>query len=175
MATTSRNRDLIILECIEQNPDATQASLADQLGVAVGTINWHLKRMISKGYLKVRRIERRKLRYLITPEGISLRARLALDYIQTSFNMYRLVRQRAADAITLIKRAGYRSVRVQALGDVADICKLTCLEHDVLVVEDGHAPALEIIGLKVVVDWSPVGEPDFITSEHDPQQADGLD
>jgi len=37
--------DLSLLEKIEQNPDATQASLASQLGVAVGTVNWHLKRL----------------------------------------------------------------------------------------------------------------------------------
>lgn len=67
-------RDLILLEQIEQNPDATQMSLAGNLGVAVGTVNWHLKRLINKGYIKVRRAERHKLRYIITPEGIALRA-----------------------------------------------------------------------------------------------------
>ena len=61
------DRDLTLLEQIAQNPDSTQASLAVQLGVAVGTINWHLKRLIEKGYVKVRRIERRKLRFIITP------------------------------------------------------------------------------------------------------------
>ena len=45
--------DLTILENIEKEPDTTQASLAERLGVAVGTINWHLKRLIEKGYVKV--------------------------------------------------------------------------------------------------------------------------
>jgi DNA-binding CsgD family transcriptional regulator len=89
------DRDLILLEHIEQNPEATQASLAAQLGVAVGTVNWHLKRLIAKGYLKASRLERRKLRYIITPEGLALRARLTLDYIQSSFRLYRLVRERS--------------------------------------------------------------------------------
>ena len=43
-------------------------TFATQLGIAVGTVNWHLKRLISGGcYVKVMRAERRKLRYLITP------------------------------------------------------------------------------------------------------------
>jgi DNA-binding MarR family transcriptional regulator len=66
---STHDRDLILLEQIEQSPDATQASLADQLGVAVGTVNWHLKRLIAKGYVKVKRIERRKLKYIITPKA----------------------------------------------------------------------------------------------------------
>jgi predicted transcriptional regulator len=63
------NRELVLLEQIENDPDVTQASLAAQLGVAVGTVNWHLKRLVAKGYVKVN-AQRRKLRYIITPEGL---------------------------------------------------------------------------------------------------------
>ena len=52
---TARN----LLEHIERDPDVTQASLAAQLGVAVGTVNWHLKRLVAKGYVKVKRAKRR--------------------------------------------------------------------------------------------------------------------
>ena len=58
---TSTERDLVILEHIEQDPDITQADMASRLEVAVGTINWHLKRLIEKGYVKVSRAERKKL------------------------------------------------------------------------------------------------------------------
>ncbi len=145
------NRDLTILERIEQDPDATQASLAAQLGVAVGTINWHLKRLIAKGYIKVRRVERRKLRYLITPEGLALRARLTLDYIQTSFHLYRLVRQRMLEALEGISKAGYDSIRLEGDGDVADVCRLTCLEQNIAIVDRSDVPLVTLHGLKVAV------------------------
>jgi len=48
-------RDLTLLEHIEYDPDISQASLSVKLGVAVGTVNWHLKRLIAKGYVKVKR------------------------------------------------------------------------------------------------------------------------
>jgi DNA-binding MarR family transcriptional regulator len=83
------SREMILLEQIENDPNITQASLATQLGVAVGTVNWHIKRMIAKGYVKVKRAERRKLRYIITPEGITFRAHLTIDYIEQSFLLYR--------------------------------------------------------------------------------------
>jgi DNA-binding MarR family transcriptional regulator len=148
------DRDLILLEHIDQNPDTTQATLASQLGVAVGTINWHLKRLIAKGYVKARRVERRKLRYLITPEGLALRARLTLDFIQSSFRVYRLVRERSIDAIQQIEKAGYSRTVIEGEGDVADICRLTCLEKGIKVIpEKNHAPVLHIQGLKVFVEW----------------------
>ena len=147
-------RDLIILEQIEQNPDATQASLAQQLGVAVGTVNWHIKRLISKGYVKVRRAERKKLRYMITPEGISLRARLTIDYIQNSFRVYRLVRERMANALDEVYASGTNRIRLLGEeGDVMDVCRLTCLEHNFEVVDDELAdvPTLEVRGMKIFV------------------------
>lgn len=149
----TQNRDLTILEQIEKDPEATQASLADQLGVAVGTVNWHLKRLIEKGYVKVRRAERRKLLYIITPEGLALRARLTMDYIQTSFRMYRLVRERMHEALAQVREEGWEQVRLAGQGDVAEVCRLTCLEQGVDVVEDAAAPLLRIDGLKVFVEW----------------------
>ena len=102
------DRELILLEQIERDPDVTQASLASQLGVAVGTVNWHLKRLIDKGYVKVKRAQRRKLRYIITPEGIALRARLTVNYIETSMRLYRRTRQRVRELLTEVQQAGYQ-------------------------------------------------------------------
>jgi DNA-binding MarR family transcriptional regulator len=150
-STNEELRELTLLENIENDPDVNQSTLATHLGVAVGTVNWHLKRLISKGYVKVMRAERKKLRYIITPEGIALRARLAIDYVERSFTLYRRVRQRVHDAITQVQKAGYRSIRIVGKGDVADICRLTCLEHEIEVVTDKKVPALVVDGFKVTL------------------------
>jgi DNA-binding MarR family transcriptional regulator len=146
-------RDLILLEHIEQNPDATQASLAAQVGVAVGTVNWHLKRLVAKGYVKVRHVERRKLRYIITPDGLALRANLTVDYIQNSFRLYRLVRERMESTLVQVHDAGYDRVCLAGDGDVADVCRLTCAEQGVEIVTEGKIPHLTINGLKIFIEW----------------------
>ena len=148
----SAERDLVILEQIEQDPDTTQAALASGLKVAVGTINWHIKRLIEKGYVKVSRVERRKLKYIITPEGIALRARLTIDYIQNSFDIYRLVRERVLASLNDLSGAGYHQVCIEGSGDVAEICRLTCLEQNIAVTPDGKDPVLRIVGLKVFLE-----------------------
>src|SRR5512144_1801853 len=100
-------RELTLLEHVESDPDVNQATLASQLGEAVGTVNWHLKRLVAKGYVKVQRAERKKLRYIITPEGIALRARLTVDYIERSFDLYRRTRARIKDHLETARAAGY--------------------------------------------------------------------
>jgi len=155
METTSEiDRELNLLEEIEHDPDVTQASLATQLGVAVGTVNWHLKRLVEKGYVKVKQAQRRKLRYIITPEGIAFRARLTVNYIENSFKLYRRIRQRVRDLLVEVKRHGFKQVHIAGEGDIADICRLTCLEQGITIIElaDGaapRAPVLEVNGTKV--------------------------
>lgn len=144
-------RELALLENIDRDPDITQASLATQLGVAVGTVNWHLKRLIEKGFVKIKRAERKKLRYIITPEGIALRARLTVDYIEQQFNLYRRTRKRVQEHLEQVRKAGFERVRLAGEGDVADICKLTCLEQHIAIVPDGKAPMLEVSGLSVLL------------------------
>lgn len=148
-STNDELRELSLLEQIESDPNVNQSALATQLGVAVGTVNWHLKHLIAKGAVKVLRAERKKLRYIITPEGLALRARLAVDYVERSFSVYRRTRQRVKDHITKIRKAGCDSVRIVGSGDVADICKLTCLEQGIAVVHDKSAPALILDGYKI--------------------------
>jgi predicted ArsR family transcriptional regulator len=149
-------RNLNLLERIEENPDITQASLADQLGVAVGTVNWHLQRLVEKGSVKVKRAQRKKLRYIITPSGIALRARLTLEYIEWSLLLYRKTRQRVVSLLEKVIEAGYRRIRIelrdQGPDDIMDICRLTCLEQGVEIVSEdevGDVPVLEVHGSKV--------------------------
>jgi DNA-binding MarR family transcriptional regulator len=148
-STNEELRELTLLENIENDPDVNQSTLATQLGVAVGTVNWHLKRLIAKGYVKAMRAERKKLRYIITPEGIALRARLAVDYVERSFSFYRKTRQRVKEHLTKVQDAGYNRVRILGKGDVVDICRLTCLEQGIEIVNDRDVPVLQVDGFKV--------------------------
>ena len=147
-------RTLSLLEHIEDDPDITQATLADQLGVAVGTVNWHLKRLVDKGYVKVKRAQRRKLRYIITPQGIALRARLTVEYIERNMSLYRHTRKRVSDLVARVRSAGFQQLHVdgeqQGPEDILDICQLTCIEQGIEIVDDeSGVPVLRIRGAKV--------------------------
>lgn len=148
-STNEEIRELTLLEQIESDPNVNQSTLAQQLGVAVGTVNWHLKRLIAKGAVKVARAERKKLRYIITPEGLALRARLAVNYVEQSFSVYRRTRQKVKDQLVKVQKAGYNRVRIVGSGDVADICKLTCIEQNIEIVTDKSAPALVLDGYRI--------------------------
>lgn len=151
-------RDLALLQEIEADPDVSQAKLAEDLGVAIGTVNWHIKRLIEKGFIKVKRARRRKLRYIITPEGISLRAKLTLAYVQQSFELFRKVRKRVLKLLEELDRANVKAVRLVGHGDIAEVCRLTIMEQHFTLTEDPDASRLVVDGLDVILEMGQQSE-----------------
>lgn len=155
MVKQSKNYDLEILNHIGENPDTTQADLAIQLGVAVGSVNWYLKRLITKGYIKVTQMQRRRLRYLLTPKGITEKAHLTASFMQASLHWYRETREASKRWLDEIKQAGYDTVCIEGDGDLAEIVYLSCLEAYVQVKlqVDPAYPVFRIEGFKTVLAW----------------------
>jgi DNA-binding MarR family transcriptional regulator len=155
MIKQSKNYDLEILSHIEANPDTTQADLAIQLGVAVGSINWYLKRLVSKGYIKVAQMQRRRLRYLLTPKGLTEKAHLTASFMQASLHWYRETRATSKRLLREIRQAGYDTVCIEGDGDLAEIIYLTCLEGQFTVSPalDPAYPTFQIEGFKTVLAW----------------------
>jgi DNA-binding MarR family transcriptional regulator len=152
---SSPDLDRRLLEAIEQNADTTQANLADQLGVAVGSVNWYLKRLIRKGHVKVTHLQRRKLKYFLTPQGLALKAHLTSQYMQASLRIYRELRQAARETLAEVKAAGYGAVHLIGDDEATEIFQLTCLEQGVKQVTgagDG-APTVAVDGTGFVVHW----------------------
>lgn len=143
-------RELKILEHIETNPDLTQADLAEALGVAVGTVNFALQRLIKKGYIRAKQLQRRRLQYLLTPAGLALRAKLAMDSLHYGMRLYRETRARAKALIAQAQKQGHHELALEGEGDLADIARLTCLEMGVKVRTRGAKhPALVVHGTQL--------------------------
>ena len=151
-----QHTELQLMEALESDPETSQADLAAQAGVAVGTVNWYIKRWSAKGYVKVKRIGRWRWRYLLTPQGLAEKADLANRYFQASMRIYRETRAEAKRLLAEVQAAGYESVVIAGDGDIVEICRLTCLEYGVPVedkVEGVSLPVITSVGLGLTVSW----------------------
>jgi DNA-binding MarR family transcriptional regulator len=161
--------ELHILEQLERNPELTQASLAARLGVAVGTVNWYLKRLVAKGYVKAKRIDRRRLRYVVTRQGLTLRSRLTVAYLRQSLQLYRETRDQARRLLEQVRQAGHSAVGLDGDGEIAEICRLTCLEQGVAVVErpDGRPrPVIVVHGTRLELVQPDLDDTLYANSKH---------
>lgn len=85
-----------ILRLLEGHPEYSQRDLADALGISLGRVNYVLKALIDKGFVKVSNFRRsdKKLRYayVLTPTGMSERAMLTGRFLQRKIAEYELIR-----------------------------------------------------------------------------------
>ena len=68
--TSNEMRDLILLEELENNPVVSQRELSHKFGIALGVTNACLKRMVRKGWVRIRDLNPRKIGYYLTPKGM---------------------------------------------------------------------------------------------------------
>jgi DNA-binding MarR family transcriptional regulator len=152
-----KQHELELLEALEAQPETSQVDLAVKVGVAVGTVNWYLKRWAAKGYVKIKRIGRWRWRYLLTPTGMKEKTRLAGEYLEASMSVYRRTRSEAKRLLLQVKEAGYDQVRLQGEGDIAEIAELTCLELSMRILchsEDISVPVLMVNGTTLELIWN---------------------
>ena len=127
-------RDLVLLSEVEKDGGISQRTLAKRLGVALGLTNLYLKRLASKGYIKVTTIPRHRIKYLLTPKGMAKKARLTYQYMQYSLNYYRDIRRRLKHVLSDVSRNGGIRVVVYGTGELAELAYLTLREMDLTLV-----------------------------------------
>lgn len=82
-----------LLKIIGKEGASSQKEMAQKTGLSVGMINILVKKLVSKGYIKLSRLNKRNIQYLLTYKGFSEQIRLTNLYIQDTFKMvnnYRL-------------------------------------------------------------------------------------
>ena len=154
-----KHAQLRLLDALEAEPEISQADLAARVGVAVGTVNWYLKRWAADGYVHIKRIGRWRWRYILTPHGLAEKTRLAAAFIDRSMRLYRETRELARARLAEVRKAGYDRVQLAGDGDLADVCRLTCLERGIAVTQDAGAPALLVEGTDVRIEWPGTAKP----------------
>jgi DNA-binding MarR family transcriptional regulator len=135
-------RDLILLTELERDGAITQRSLATKLGVALGLTNLYLKRLAKKGYVKITTIPSHRIRYLLTPQGLSEKSRLTYLYMQYSLSHYRDMRGRLRDTLSRATGNGVKRVVIFGTSEFAEMAYLSLREMELTLVgfiDDGQA------------------------------------
>ena len=130
--TDIKQQEYELLNEIAQDSLVTQANLSKRLGMAVGSVNWYIKRLIKRGYVKVSHLDRTRLQYDLTPEGMSVFTERAVQYAKDSLAIYKNFRQMAQEVVSELKQNGVSQVYLEGDDEIMDIMRLTCLEAGIL-------------------------------------------
>ncbi len=81
-----------VLRKIKEDDKITQRKLANKLGFSLGKLNYCLKALRDKGYIKITNFKKNpnkiKYLYLITPKGVSQKAKLTIMFMKRKMREY---------------------------------------------------------------------------------------
>ena len=92
---------LKVLRKIENDPAITQRELAEQLGVSLGKVNYCLKALIDRGWVKAGNFKNSKNKksyaYLLTANGIEQKAKITVHFLRQRMVEYEQLRREIAE------------------------------------------------------------------------------
>ena len=81
-----------VLRKIQKNPQSSQRELASELGFSLGKLNYCLRALKDKGFVKIRNFKKNpnKLNYIyvLTPKGISEKTKITLNFMKIKMREY---------------------------------------------------------------------------------------
>ena len=146
MTEDIKQHEYDLLNEIAQDSLVTQASLSSRLGIAVGSVNWYIKRLIHRGWVKVSHLDRTRLKYDLTPDGMAIFTQRALFYARDSLKIYSEFRKKAKAIVKELEQSGIRQVYIEGDDEIVDILRLTCIEAGVQLLESPQGVILQVAG-----------------------------
>lgn len=81
-----------LLKSIEENPTQSQRELSRSLGVSLGKLNYCLKALVDKGWVKARNFKENPNKtgylYLLTPSGVEAKAKVTVKFLKRKMDEY---------------------------------------------------------------------------------------
>ncbi|MBW1765364.1 MAG: winged helix-turn-helix transcriptional regulator [Deltaproteobacteria bacterium] len=101
-----------------------EIELSSRLNISLGLVNTFLKRLVSKGYFKVKTMPRNRVKYFLTAEGLARKSKLTVEYLRYSVNFYKDIKNFILKKYMEMEKNNARSILFCGAGEVAELAYL---------------------------------------------------
>ena len=118
-------RELKIIEEISRDKNLTQRKISKGVGLSLGMTNLILRRLASKGYIKVKGLDRRKVQYILTPKGFAEKAKKSYRYFLKTIHSLKEMKKKIQRLVVAEYEKGNTNFIILGEGELADIIELS--------------------------------------------------
>jgi DNA-binding MarR family transcriptional regulator len=114
-----------IIDEIGKDLNTTQRKISRQIGLSLGMTNIIMKRLIGKGYVKMRGLNRRNVEYILTPRGFAEKVKKTHRYLLRTIDTIKTLKEKIQDTILEYYEKGERNFTILGKGELADIVEMS--------------------------------------------------
>lgn len=118
-------RDLRLLEELERNPIISQRELSHKFGIALGVTNACIKRMVRKGWVRIRGFDHRRIGYYLTPKGFVEKSRLTFHLVSGIVQHYSELKHVIGERLLEMEHNGKKRVVFYGVSDEMEVAYVT--------------------------------------------------
>jgi len=141
-----------ILQSLENGEQISQRQLSSQLGINVASINFAIKKLTKRGFVKMLGVNPRRMRYILTPKGITEKTQIAYKFFDRNFHFYKAVRKDVENKINSISFNDRNRIALYGVTDLMELAYLVIQdkeELDLVAIVDDEAK-IRIFGYHVI-------------------------
>ena len=113
-----------ILTSLLRDKSLSQRTLSSHMGVNVASVNFALKRLITKGFVKMIGVNPRRIKYIVTPNGLKEKSELAYKFFDRNFHFYKDVRNDIEERIQEVSNGKSTKVAICGINKLSEITVL---------------------------------------------------
>lgn len=125
MPEITEDYEFKIIDEIGKDLNTTQRRISHQIGLSLGMTNLIIKKLIAKGYVKVKGLDRRRVQYILTPRGFAEKVKKTHRYLWRTIETLKTVKEKIQDTILEYYEKGERNFTILGKGELADIVEIS--------------------------------------------------
>jgi hypothetical protein len=149
-----------VLDAVHANEGhVTQRHISQRTGRSVASVNFALRLLAVKGYIKISGANPRNLHYNLTPTGILQKSILAYNFLKRQSALYEEVRKNVLGKLTALAEEGIKKVAVYGRTPFTEGAMLYLISEGIHVTAvyvdslDGEGPFFNRIPLRLISEF----------------------
>lgn len=117
-------REFELVNIIGKKLGSNQRDLAVQLDTSLGMVNMLIRRLISKGFIRIHQLDKRKVEYILTPKGFAEKMKKSIKYTLNTINAIGLIKTKLRNVLEEPVRNGERHFILLGESDFASLVEI---------------------------------------------------
>jgi DNA-binding MarR family transcriptional regulator len=122
-------REFELVNIIGAQLGSNQRDLSRAMELSLGMTNMLIRRLLAKGYIRIKQLNKKKVEYILTPKGFAEKMRKSVKYTLKTINSITLVKNRLLSLVKDVYDTGVRKFYVLGGDDLGGLIEMIMKEN----------------------------------------------
>lgn len=121
-------REFELINIIGPKLGLNQRDISKHMNLSLGMINMLIRRLIAKGFIRIKQLDKKKIEYLLTPKGIAEKMQKSVKYTLKTMNSIGLIKNRLKEVLLKLVDRGERKFVILGESDFSILVEMVLKE-----------------------------------------------